>query len=197
MTTIVGWILTHKLLLFLITASTAFGISTIALGVSNTNLSSDLDACREEITTESTSSVTSTTVSSTTEVTTDPPEQEDMSKYRLSGKVLPASYNLYLYPNLESANFTGKVDIVIDVIENVDAITLHSNKLTISRAFIDNVESTFEVDETYELLNIYASNKSSIGTGKKTLTIEFGATMKDKIVGLYQSTYTNEDGEQR
>lgn len=195
MSTFVGWILTHKLLAFLVVASTAFGISTIALGVSNTSLANDLDACRDEI---STTSVTSTTEqSSTTETTTEPPQEEDMSKYRLSGKVLPLSYDLYLYPDLAAGSFTGKVNIVVNVTEEVEAITLHSNKLTISSASIDNVEGSFEVDDAYELLNVYASNKSRIGTGSKNVTIEFGATLKDKIVGFYQSTYTNEDGEQR
>lgn len=204
MSTVVGWILAHKVLVFLITATTAFGISTIALGVTNTNLASDLDACRDEISTTTSTSVSSsvtpsasTEQSSTTEPTTEAPQEEDMSKYRLSGKVIPVSYDLYIYPDLEAVNFTGKVNIVVNVTEEVDVISLHSNKLTISSVSIDDVEGSFETDDTYELLNIYASNKSRIGVGSKTVTIDFSATMKDKIVGLYHSTYTNEDGEQR
>lgn len=198
MTTFVGWILTHKILVFTITAATAFGISTIALGVSNTNLTTDLDKCRDEISsTTSAPSVTTTISSSTTETTTEAPQDEDMSKYKLSGSVRPISYDLYLYPDLTTANFTGKVNIVVNIVEEVESITLHSNKLTISSASIDSEEATFDTDDTYELLNIYAANKARISAGNKTLTIEFGSTMKDKIVGLYQSTYTNEDGEQR
>lgn len=191
--TIVTWLFTHKLLVCLIAATTAFGISTITLGVQKSNLTDELDECKEALTT--TTETTTTTTEATT--TTDPSDEDDMSKYRLPAGIVPNSYDLYLYPYLESGTFSGKVTISLNVTETRGSVVLHSNKLNITSASIDGIAGTFEVDENYELLTVFAENQGNIETGVRSLTIEFDGDMTNRIVGLYKSTYTNGNHESR
>lgn len=120
-----------------------------------------------------------------------------MSKHRLSSEVLPKAYDLYLNPELDTGEFTGKVSILVEVLKDVDAIVLNSKMLDVVKVSINNVEGVFETDDAFELLTIYADGKQIIQKGSKTVTIEYRASMKNKIVGLYLSTYNNSEGTRR
>lgn len=184
--TLLAWVLSNKLLVFLITATTAFGIATITLGVQKSNLSDDLDQCREA-------------QENTTTTTPEPPsndEDVDMSKYRLPSGIVPKNYDLYLYPYLESGTFEGEVTITLDVTEAKTSVVLHNNKLNITKVSIDDDDdASFDIDDKYELLTVYAGNKQTIGTGERRLKINFEGDMTNRIVGLYKSTYVNENDE--
>ncbi|CAG9823832.1 unnamed protein product [Phaedon cochleariae] len=161
-----GWLLQHKLLTFLIVATTALGISTTILGVDNTNLRR------------------STTKSPNT-----------MSKYRLPRNVIPLVYDLYLYPNLTTGLFTGKVNVDVKILSETDSINLHSNSLTIDEVKIDSVIGGYTLNPTYELLTITKPDSSLFNVGNTRLQIDFRGDMKNRIVGLYTSSYksANED----
>lgn len=190
--TILAWLLSNKLLVFFIAATTAFGISTITIAVQKSNLTDELDACREDLV----STTTTTTTTTTTDAPSDP-NDEDMSKYRLPSGIVPKSYDLYLYPYLENGTFTGEVTIALNVTEAKTTIVLHNNKLTITKVSIDNKEASFVIDETYELLNIYAANQQTIEAGERLLKINFEGDLTNRIVGFYKSTYVNENSETR
>lgn len=194
--TLLVWVFANKLLIFLITATTVFGISTIALGVQKSNLTDDLEECREaQATTTTASSATPTTTTTTTEAPTDP--NEDMSKYRLPSGVVPKSYDLFLYPYLDTGKFEGEVTITLDVTEARTFVVLHNNQLNITKVAIDGNDGTFEVDEKYERLTVYAENQQKIEAGERLLKINFDGDMTNRIVGLYKSTYVNENSNTR
>lgn len=97
MASFIAWILSHKLLCFLIAATVAFGISTIVLGVENADLRSEIDDLK---------SVTTAAPETTTET------PDDMSKYRLPTTVKPLVYDLYLYPDLDTGLFSGRMIMI-------------------------------------------------------------------------------------
>lgn len=120
-----------------------------------------------------------------------------MSKYRLNPDVQPTSYDLYLHPKLNDGTFAGRVNIALDILKETNAIAIHSNKLRILSVTIDNVKGNFEIDKEHELLTIYKNDKSGIEQGTRNVTVEYEGNMKNKIVGLYSSTYTNGKGVKR
>lgn len=88
--TYVSWILSNKLLCCFIVTAASFAIATIALGVQNGNLKEKIKELENQ--NHSSSSNPNT-----------------MSKYRLPENVRPVLYDLYLYPNLTTGLFKGKL----------------------------------------------------------------------------------------
>lgn len=125
--------------------------------------------------------------------------------YRLPSALKPSHYYLYLNPELSSGNFTGKVEIKINVIEDTQQIILHSHKLDIIRVYVQANEGVwssnlevvkYELKTDREFLVIDVSEKLIAGN-IITLGIEFEGVMFGKIVGLYSSTYTTPDNQKR
>lgn len=178
--------MTHKLLTMFIVASAAFGISTVVLGVQYSNLVARTDT--------SNSPNPATVITSTT--TDNPADDDDMTKYRLPTSVAPVSYDLYLYPNLDTGLFTGTVTAEAKVSSATDSIVLHNNKLNITSVLVDGSTASFEVDPSYELLTVRKSDGSGFEASTVcSVVIAFEGDMNDRIVGLYKSSYTNEDGD--
>ncbi|XP_049821502.1 aminopeptidase A isoform X3 [Aethina tumida] len=166
-----GWILTHKLLIFFIAGTVAFGISTIVLGVDNSNLRSDLDEAKGDSST--------------------------MSKYRLASTAKPSLYDLYLKPDLTSGLFSGEVSITVTLSGSPKEIVLHSSLLTINKVEVNGYAAKHVLDATYETLTITDPNDREFTNGENVVYIEFSGDMKKRIVGLYTSNYTSASGESR
>ncbi|RZC34562.1 Peptidase M1 domain containing protein [Asbolus verrucosus] len=163
-------------------ATAALGISTIVLGVNNADLKSQLSE---------TSTVTEAPVTTTV-------KPQDMSKYRLPTSAVPASYDLYLYPDLKTGLFKGKVTAETTLKEATSSVVLHSNKLNVTDVTVDEEVAAFETDDVYELLIVRKRDGAQFSSGSKvTVTINFEGDMKNRIVGLYTSSYTNEEGQKR
>lgn len=173
-----GWLLHHKLLVFFIAATAAFGVSTIVLGVKNSELSNE-----RLVTTVSTNMPTLAT-------TTKP---VDMEKYILPNNVIPESYDLYLYPNLATGLFKGTVTVSVKLSEDRNDLKIHNNGLNINSVLIDGVVCDYETDLKYELLVIRLSDSKKIASGTRLVKIEYSGDMKNRIVGFYSSSYTNEE----
>ncbi|XP_076253121.1 glutamyl aminopeptidase-like isoform X3 [Rhynchophorus ferrugineus] len=179
-----GWILSHKTLMFFIIASTVFCISTIALGVDISRLRKELD---DEKSDEDVSSTTpTTTLSTTTEETS-----IDMTKFRLPKTVSPSVYDLYLYPDLETGLFKGTVIISVNINEPTSSILLHSNKLNITSVTVKGEPANFSVDEKYETLEISKKDGTQFTSTFDNIAIQFNGDMKNRLVGLYTSSYTS------
>ncbi|KAJ8979934.1 hypothetical protein NQ317_003676 [Molorchus minor] len=174
-------------------AAVAFGISTIVLGVQNSKLKAELDDQKANITTSTILPVTVTTPFP--ENTT--PAPDDMSKYKLPTTVKPLAYDLYLFPDLETGLFKGKVTISLDVLSATDSVVLNSKLLTIDKVTIGSDTATFSIDDDYELVTIQKSDGSNFPKGSASVEIEFNGDMKSRIVGLYTSSYTTVSGENR
>lgn len=169
------WFLHHKLLLFFIAATAAFGVSTVVLGVKNCELSN------EPLVTTSMPTITTTL------------KPLDMEKYILPNNVIPDSYDLYLYPDLATGLFKGIVTVSVDLSEDRNDLILHNNGLNIISVLIDDVVCEYETDLTYELLVIRLPASKNIGAGTRLVKIEYSGDMKNRIVGLYTSSYKNEE----
>nr|XP_023019130.1 glutamyl aminopeptidase-like isoform X4 [Leptinotarsa decemlineata]XP_023019138.1 glutamyl aminopeptidase-like isoform X4 [Leptinotarsa decemlineata] len=120
-----------------------------------------------------------------------------MSKYRLPTAVRPLVYDLFLYPNLTTGLFTGKVKVDVQVLSNTDRIILNSNSLTINKVQIDSVVGSYCLDPTHELLTISKADEAGFKIGNATIEIDFSGDMKNRIVGLYTSSYKSASGENR
>jgi len=110
----------------------------------------------------------------------------------------PTHYDLYLFPNIETGEFSGQETITITVEEATDQIVLHSLNLNISSVSIMNTGSdTLEILETTvdavrEFL-IFQLNEPLTKGRTVRLHIGFEGSMANKIVGLYSSSYVKED----
>lgn len=207
--TVLGWILSNKLLCIFVLGTTAFCISTIVLGVQNSNLRDEISDLKDQTatTTITTSATSAQTADTDTPAPQDPSTEapateipvEDMSDYRLPTNVIPIHYDLYLYPDLttsSSSNFEGKVIITVSVEESTGTVKIHNNGLTINEVTINDNPCTTELDTVHELLIITPQN-GPLAVGESEISIEFSGSMANRIVGLYVSSYTNEEGEDR
>ncbi|CAH1381460.1 unnamed protein product [Tenebrio molitor] len=177
-------------------ATAGFGISTIVLGVNNADLRSQLDVI--PTTTTTTTTTTTATPPSTTEEPTVTENPENMSKYRLPTSAVPAKYDLYLFPDLVYGLFRGKVTAQTNIRETTNEIVMHSNQLNINEVFVNENLGSFEVDQQYELLTVRKTDGSEFSQGSVVnITVDFDGDMKNRIVGLYTSSYTNAVGDVR
>ncbi|KYN43680.1 Glutamyl aminopeptidase [Trachymyrmex septentrionalis] len=118
--------------------------------------------------------------------------------FRLPKEVVPIHYDLYLHPKLKEGTFSGKVTILIDVKQNNNrtSIALHQKDLNITSVKL----ITYGLDKDYEI-NISSISKptkyeifmitteNDIKSGLYNLSLEFDGSLKDKIVGFYNSKY--------
>lgn len=89
------------------------------------------------------------------------------------------------------------MNIDVRVTTETDRVVVHSKNLNIDSVKINNENSAFEIDEVYELLTIRKTDKSNLQVGGATVQIEFNGDMKNRIVGLYTSSYKGAGGENR
>ncbi|XP_065573933.1 glutamyl aminopeptidase-like isoform X1 [Artemia franciscana] len=135
----------------------------------------------------------------TTMAPTEPWEKE----YRLPGDVIPIHYDVYLHPNLETDLFSGYVSIQLDVQSPRTYILIHTKLLEITETIVvSDDDSTYfpPISRAFE----YTPNEfwviefsTEIPTGKYTVNLKFNGNLKNGIVGLYKSEYTNDKGEKR
>uniref|UniRef100_A0A665WXA7 Aminopeptidase n=1 Tax=Echeneis naucrates TaxID=173247 RepID=A0A665WXA7_ECHNA len=120
------------------------------------------------------------------------------SRLRLPRYIVPLHYRLLLHPDLENLNFTGSVQIQIDVQNNTNWVVLHSKGLQISRATILNQNLVLPVlhNPSHEQIGIFSPRVLSSGQ-KYFLYIEFGAKLAEGFYGFYKSTYRTSSGETR
>ncbi|KAL3279070.1 hypothetical protein HHI36_016584 [Cryptolaemus montrouzieri] len=167
----------------------AFCISTIVLGVNYANLKSNQGNVR------------SPEDESDSPVEIENPfiihNPTDMSKYRLPLLILPKTYDLYLYPDLQTGNFSGKIIASVNVSETTDVVTVNSKGLSIKNAKIDNEEASIDYDEKFERLNLRKKSGNNVDSPNSVIEMEFDGDMKNKITGLYTSSYKNKNGELR
>lgn len=196
---VVGWLLANKLLCLFTLGTVGFCVATIVLAVDNTSLRDELDELKNGAVTTSAPIISTTTEPlPTTDPTVTTESPDDMSDYRLPENVVPSHYELYLYPDLstDSGDFRGKVVITVTVTETTDTIKLHNNGLTVETVTIDDQPCAYQLDTVHELM-IITPESGPISQGEAEISIEYSGSMLDRIVGLYISSYTNEEEEER
>lgn len=117
--------------------------------------------------------------------------------YRLPKSVRPTDYQIAIRPDLEAEKFAGSVSIDAIVEDEVAAIVLNSDELEISAATIRigdgaPTECEFSLDADLERLTITPA--AAIPPGPVQIDVRFSGVFNDKLIGLYLSRFTDEDG---
>ncbi len=117
--------------------------------------------------------------------------------YRLSRDVVPSAYRLYLTPDLDAATFVGRVEIDVEVVVPVNAITLHAKDLALGPATVTSHGTGHRsgaavADSTYETVTFPMDE--TIPAGPATIEIAYTGVLGDDLGGFYRSTFTDESG---
>jgi puromycin-sensitive aminopeptidase len=120
---------------------------------------------------------------------------ESLDPYRLPTTARPRRYDVRLRPSLESASFTGRVEIDVVVDTATDVLVLNAAELVVSTCTVDGVDAAFELDDLHERLLVRPD--TGLDAGSVTLAIEFDGVLNDKLRGFYRSTYRDDDGNEQ
>lgn len=107
----------------------------------------------------------------------------------------PISYDLYLHPDVDSGLFSGQEKIRINCTEGTDKIYLHSLYITIKQVYLEGSGTSvkkFYLDSVREFL-VIELNEQIVAPRVFNLGIIFEGSMKNKIIGLYSSSYLKAD----
>lgn len=126
---------------------------------------------------------------------TDPGES-----FRLPKEVKPVHYDLFLHPDLDKSTFSGKVTILLDVLDKRRTIALHQKNLNITTVSLKshglaenfgiNISSTSDSPKNEMFV---VSAESELNPGLYDLYLEFNGSLENKIVGFYSSRYRKAD----
>lgn len=126
---------------------------------------------------------------------------------RLPRSIVPEHYDIELQPYLIEDNFTftGKVRIVLKVLEPTYNVTLHSDSLKINGESVKltNLHSGLEQEIVSKnedhVRNFYVVHlKSSLKEGDMyEIYMEYTGDLWDALFGFYRTSYTDADGNKR
>jgi len=117
--------------------------------------------------------------------------------FRLPRNAIPAHYDLYLEPNLDSFTFDGSVSIRIEATESLDVIVLNAAEIEMKTMTLRGADSAVEVsgvsyDEEYARATLKLA--APVAPGTYTLDIDYTGLINDQLRGFYRSTYKDGDG---
>ncbi|KAG1685470.1 Glutamyl aminopeptidase [Nymphon striatum] len=126
------------------------------------------------------------------------PDTEQWHDFRLSHHIIPVHYDLLLIPDIHSENFTGEVNITVNVTESVGTVIIHKYKtLDIFSSWVTSEPGgmSVAVDRSFEYVPnefwVIQMKEELVGGQSYVVHLTFGASLTGSIVGLYKSTYTN------
>src|ERR1039458_2601933 len=75
--------------------------------------------------------------------------------YRLARTVVPSAYRIFLTPDLEAFTFAGRVEIDVEINQQVNELTLHAIELELGAATVSADGTSYRslehhFDETYQ-----------------------------------------------
>ncbi|KAM0263570.1 hypothetical protein ACHAQJ_001190 [Trichoderma viride] len=117
--------------------------------------------------------------------------------FRLPSNVKPIHYDLTLEPDFGEAVYTGEITIQLSVLEEVDQVTLHSEDLNITAAFLQGPDGNKDIPFRYNaeagmVTFFFAKPLSAAETA--SLSINFTGNIRKDISGFYDCHYNNPDG---
>lgn len=120
---------------------------------------------------------------------------------RLPDTVKPVHYDLLIHPNLTSLNFTGRVQIQLEVQQDTKHVLLHSKNLHISKAVVLQSGAALlllHVQESAPFEQIaLSSHNFTFVKGVHAIQIDFSANLSSSFHGFYKGSYTTQSGEVR
>jgi aminopeptidase N len=121
----------------------------------------------------------------------------DNIDYRLPNNTRPIHYDVWLKTDIDQGifDFSGRVTIHIEALENTNEITLHYRQLTIvdvklQRATGATLQSNvpFSVNETLEFVIIKPTQRLISGSQYR-IVINYIGELRDDDAGFYRSSY--------
>ena len=121
----------------------------------------------------------------------------ESNPYRLARTVVPSAYRIFITPNLESATFTGRVEIDVEITELTSEVRLNAIELDLSAATLTTSGTAhrsidLRLDEEYEVATY--TFDAPLPAGSAVLEIAFSGILNDQLHGFYRSTYTDPTG---
>ncbi|XP_014663086.1 PREDICTED: aminopeptidase N-like isoform X2 [Priapulus caudatus] len=122
---------------------------------------------------------------------------------RLPRTIRPSQYDIHLQINLTEFHVNASVSIVMQVSEPTEYIILHSNNLTITSYYLKSHKTLRKIAITkllfYKRWNLVAFRlqRALYANEELDLTIEYNMPLRDKLTGLYRSSYVDDDGKKR
>ena len=121
---------------------------------------------------------------------------------RIPKDIRPEHYDLFLYPNLDTLNFYGKVEILIRCFKSTDRIIFHVKNLnTKNIKVLDDKEKEIKVKDVSENkernLMMLQLEKDLKKDAKYCLAMDFDGKLANNMEGFYKSQYKTKDGEKR
>lgn len=120
---------------------------------------------------------------------------DQSNPHRLPATYTPSRYSLSLTPDITAATFSGRVQIDGELLEAVDEIWLNAEDLTIteSRVAGESVECRVEA----ETARLALARPESVSAGEVTIELAFEGAFNQQLVGLYASSFTDDDGNEQ
>lgn len=117
-------------------------------------------------------------------------------QYRLPNNTRPESYEIFLTTEIADGifEFTGVVQIDVNVVEESNSITLHHRQLEITSTQLLAGEKEISLapvnyDSVSEFLTLTTVNHKFSAGDKLQLTIEYKGTLREDRGGFYRSSY--------
>jgi puromycin-sensitive aminopeptidase len=117
--------------------------------------------------------------------------------YRLVRTVVPSAYRIFLTPDLENFTFAGRVEIDVQIDEEVRELTLHALDLELGAATVTADGTSYRsqehrLDETYETATFVFER--TLPVGPAVVEIAFDGSLNDQLVGFYRSSFVDTEG---
>lgn len=123
-----------------------------------------------------------------------------MNNFRLNPQIKPKNYKLHLDLDLEQASFAGSADVNIDVGDDTSELILHALDLEIADANIktegsESAIDSWSVNPETETVTFKLTEPLTAGS-QPQLKLNFSGNFNSKLVGIYLSTFKDENGEE-
>ncbi|XP_063695348.1 endoplasmic reticulum aminopeptidase 1-like [Bolinopsis microptera] len=129
------------------------------------------------------------------------PRSCDTATGLLPGDIIPVHYDLWLYPDLTTLTFQGKVEIQIKVLKRTKCIVLNSLDQNITDIKLKQKDGTLLMTEDFSFVSehefLVIPLRAKLEEEEYTLVIEYEAEVRHALKGFYRSYYTTSSGEKR
>jgi puromycin-sensitive aminopeptidase len=123
---------------------------------------------------------------------------ESLDPYRLPRTVLPTRYELTIEPDLQTARFSGRVVIAVEVVEPVQVVWLNAAELALTSALMEDAAghqrpmAVVTLHEAQERVQLDLG--AVVPPGAYRVHLAFVGTLNDKLHGFYRSTFRDAQG---